>query len=63
MKWRQIDEAEVEATIADPEMEQESIKGRKNAFKTVGGRLVKVTYSREGDDVVIVTAVIKRNNP
>jgi len=41
------------------EMQQESIKGRKNAFKALGGRLVKVTYCREGDDIVIVTAVIK----
>jgi len=60
MKWRQIGEAEVESTIADPDMQQDSTKGRKNAFKTVGGRLVKVTYCREGDDIVIVTAVIKR---
>jgi hypothetical protein len=60
MKWRQIAEAEVESTIADPDMQQDSIKGRKNAFKTLDGRLLKVTYSREGDDIVIVTAVIKR---
>jgi hypothetical protein len=60
MKWRQIAEAEVESTIADPDMQQDSIKGRKNAFKTLDGRLLKVTYSREGDDIVIITAVIKR---
>jgi len=60
MKWRQITEAEMESTITDPDMQQDSIKGRKNAFKTLGGRLVKVTYSREGDDIVIVTAVTKR---
>jgi hypothetical protein len=60
MKWRQIVEAEVEATIADPDMQQDSIKGRKNAYKTSDGRLLKVTYSREGDDIVIITAVIKR---
>jgi addiction module HigA family antidote len=29
MKWRQIAEAEVESTIADPDMQQNSIKGRK----------------------------------
>jgi hypothetical protein len=32
-------------------MQQDSIKGRKNAFKALGGRLVKVTYCREGDDI------------
>jgi len=59
MKWRNIAEAEVKSTIADPEMLQDAIKERKNAFKTLGGRLVKVTYFREGDDIVVVTAVIK----
>ena len=60
MKWRKIAEAEVKSTIADPDMLQDAIKERKNAFKTLGGRLVKVTYGREGDDIVVVTAVIKR---
>jgi hypothetical protein len=59
MKWRKITEAEVESTIAHPDMQQDSIRGRKNAFKTLGNRLVKVTYCREADDIVIVTAVIK----
>jgi hypothetical protein len=59
MKWRKITEAEMESTIADPDMQQDSIKGRKNAYKKLGGRLVKVTYCREEEDFVIVTAVIK----
>ena len=59
MKWRKIAEAEVESTIAEPDMLQNIIKGRKNAFKTLGGRLVKVTYCREGEDIIVVTAVIK----
>jgi hypothetical protein len=63
MKWRKIAEAEVESTIGDPDLQQDSIKGRKNAFKTLGGRLVKVTYCLEGVDIIIVTAVIKRGMP
>jgi hypothetical protein len=37
MKWRQIGEAEVESTIADPDMQQDSIKQRfsRNAVLTV----------------------------
>ena len=46
MKWRKISEAEVESAIADPDMQHDSIKGRKNAFKTLGDRLVKVTSPR-----------------
>ena len=59
MKWRKISEAEVESVIADPDKRQDSIKGRKNVFKTLEGRLVKITYCIEHDDIVIVTAVIK----
>jgi hypothetical protein len=59
MKWRKIAEAEVESTIACPDKQQDSVIGRKNAFKTLGGRLIKVTYCHEDDDIVIVTAVIK----
>ncbi len=49
----------MKSTIADPDMLQDASKERKNAFKTLGGRLVKVTYCRKGDDIVVVTAVIK----
>jgi hypothetical protein len=59
MKWRKISETEVKSTIADPDMLQHAIKERKNAFKTLGGRLVKVTYCYEGNDIVVVTAMIK----
>jgi len=33
MKWRKIDETDVESTIADPDMLQDVIKERKIAFK------------------------------
>ncbi len=59
MKWRKIAETDVKSIIADPDMLQDAIKERKKAFKTLGGRLVKVTYCREGDDIAVVTAVIK----
>jgi hypothetical protein len=59
LKWRKITETEVKSTIADPDMLQDASKERKNAFKTLGDRLVKVTYCRKGDDIVVVTAVIK----
>jgi hypothetical protein len=59
MKWRKITETEVKSTIADPDTLQDAIKARKNAFKTLGGRLIKVTYCRKGDDIVAVTALIK----
>jgi len=36
IKWRKIAEAELKATIADPDMQQDSIKGRKNEFRNWG---------------------------
>ena len=59
MKWRKITEDEVKSTIGNPDKEQDSIKGRKNAFKAMAGRLVKVTYCREDGDIINVTAMIK----
>jgi hypothetical protein len=44
MKWRKISEAEVKAAMTDPDIIQDAIKERKNAFKTLDGRLVKITY-------------------
>jgi hypothetical protein len=63
MKWRKISEAEVEATMTDPDMIQDAIKQRKNVFKTLEGRLVKITYRHEGDDIIVITAVIKGSKP
>ena len=36
MKWRKITEAEVESTIADPDMQQDSIRGRKTPLRHWG---------------------------
>lgn len=61
MKWRKIEAEEIERVVADPERVEDSMRGRENAFKTVGGRLLKVTYKREGEKVVIITAMIKED--
>lgn len=42
MKWRKISEAEVKAAITDPDMIQDAIKERKNAFKTLDGHWTAV---------------------
>ncbi len=34
MKWRKITEKEVKSAIDNPDMSEDTIKGRKNAFKT-----------------------------
>jgi len=59
MKWRKIVAEEVNAVISDPDKVEDSKKGRKNAFKIVSGRLLKVTYKREGEAAVVITAMVK----
>lgn len=61
MRWRDISEDEVSLTIQHPDKTEDSTKGRKNAFKCIGTRLLKVTYIVEGHRIVIVTAIDKNN--
>jgi hypothetical protein len=59
MKWRKIPTEEVVAVISDLDKVEESEKSRKNAFKMVEGRWLKVTYKRDGDTVLVITAMVK----
>jgi len=59
MKWRRIGEGEVQETITDPEKVEDTVKERKNAFKEVGGRLLKIIYRIEKDEAVVITATVK----
>lgn len=59
MKWREVFEDEVKDTILEPEKTEDSIKGRKNVFKHVGEKWLKVTFKEENDKITIVTVVDK----
>ena len=59
MKWRDIDEKEVAETIEFPEKVEDASNDRKNAFKQIGKKWLKVTFRRESDMVVIITAIDK----
>ena len=59
MKWRRIGEREVQETMANPERVEDTVKGRKNAFKKVDGRLLKITYLTEKDEAIVITAIAK----
>jgi hypothetical protein len=43
MLWRRISEEDVKTEIGSPDEVQETIKNRKNAIKTMGPRLLKVS--------------------
>lgn len=59
MKWRKISAEEVQDTISKPELVEDSIKGRKNAFKHIHQRWIKVTYKEEKAMIVIITVIDK----
>jgi hypothetical protein len=59
IKWRRITEKELRDAIADPDRLTESTKGRKNVFKSIGNRLLKITYKVENDAIIIITAMVK----
>ena len=59
MKWRKITEIEVESVIDDPDSLVDSVKDRKNAFKIIGNRNLKITYKPENGSLTIITAMVK----
>ena len=59
MKWRGISEKEVLAVLEEPDMIEESIRGRKNVFKLMGVKNLKVTYKEINGEILIISAVDK----
>ena len=59
MKWREITERNVREVISDPEKLEDTMKGRKNAFKKIEDRLLKVTYLPENNEILLITAIVR----
>ena len=59
MKWRKILPEEVKDIIANPEHLEDSLSERKNAFKVINGRMIKVIYKFDQGKYTVITAMIK----
>ena len=59
MQWRGISEAEVTQVLNDPDETETSIKGRMNAFKTIGSKYLKVTYRDLSEELLVISVVNK----
>ena len=59
MKWRKISEEEVYLTLDNPDKIEKSIKGRINAYKSIGQRYIKVTYKEFFGKILIISVVDK----
>lgn len=60
MKEREIIEEEVEITIKEPEYIEPSIKGRKNAYKFINNRFLRVTLKEEFNHILVITVTIRK---
>ncbi|MCD6472411.1 DUF4258 domain-containing protein [Candidatus Aerophobetes bacterium] len=59
MKWRRISEEEIKKALEEPDRKESCGEKRINAFKSVGKKLLKVSYVIEADEIVIISAVDK----
>ena len=59
MRWRMITEEDVRVVIDNPDQLENTIKGRKNAFKVLGDKTLKITYKCENEDIILITAMVK----
>jgi hypothetical protein len=59
MKWRKVSEGEVQEAICNADKVEDTVKGRKNAFKMIGGRLLKITYLPGIEGATVITTIIK----
>lgn len=59
MKWRRISEREIKKTLEASDKTESCGEKRMNAFKSLGRKLIKVSYVIEDDRVVIVSVVDK----
>jgi hypothetical protein len=62
MKESEITEEEAEMTIKESEYIEPSVKGRKNAYKFINDRFLRVTY-KEGKDLILIVTVTVRKKP
>jgi hypothetical protein len=59
MKWRRVSETEVQEAIHNADKLEDTVKGRKNAFKMVEGRQLKVTYLSDTEELILITTIVK----
>ena len=61
MKWRRVSEADVVSVIDAPDRVEQSRDERINAYKSLGGRLLKATYVEEEANIVVITVIEKES--
>jgi hypothetical protein len=60
MKERGVTDEEAEMTINKPDHIETSIKGRRNAYRCIKGRFLRVTFKEEADHILVITVTVRR---
>ena len=60
MKWRNISLDDVEACLTYPDRVEQMPTGRTNASKSIGKKLIRVSYVEEEERIMVVS-VVDRN--
>ena len=60
MRWREITEEEVKLTLSEYDKIEDSVKGRRSAFKKINTRLIKVTFRKEDNKITVITALERK---
>ena len=47
-------------TVNHPDYIEPSIKGRKNAYKFIGSRFLRVTFKEEPENILVITVTIRK---
>lgn len=60
---RRVTEAEVIATLRQPDLDDASAHGRRNAWKRTGAYWLPVTYAPERTGIAVVSVVLRERRP
>ncbi len=60
MKEREVAEEEAEMAVNNPDYIEPNMKERKNAYKFIGSRFLRVTFKEETNNILVITVTIRK---
>jgi hypothetical protein len=60
MKDREVSQEEIELTLKNPDLLEQSIKGRTNAFNFLNDRYLRVTFKEEANRLYVITVTVRK---
>ncbi len=62
MKDRNVSEEEISSVVNRADYIEFDAKDRKNAYKYIGNRFIRVTFKEENDNILIITVTIRKKS-